>query len=421
MTRKQALYARPTARTQTGMKLVEDPAERFVYAMCDGTTDLSSPVFLPAHRSALARLLKRGVVRRCPKGFQGTQPDIDGVLFSITGRCNMRCRHCYMGAPEGQGELSLDNMQRILDALCASGATQISLTGGEPLMRTDLMELIDSILARGMAIPDIFTNATLIDDAFVAELAARGLDPIFHVSFDGVGRHDVMRGVPGAENAARQGIAALKSAGHRVVLTTSVDENTLPALEKTYAFAKETGVHAWGVGRPMAAGCAKTMGRVADEDFASSCRALKERWEADGRPFTLGLESYFSHAVTRDMQHDIPGFAPEQYACGSCRAYPHVTHEGILMPCPCYADTEFAGTFPSLVSGDWYTAWHDPTLRRIMDVRKEEVLKANPDCAFCEQLAACRTGCRVSAVLAGNGLLGRDEITCNIFRKGLRA
>lgn len=421
MTRKRAFYARPTARAQTGMKLVEDPAERFVYAMCDGMTDLSSPVFLPVHRSALCRLLKRGVVRRCPKGFQGTRPDIEGVLFSITGRCNMRCRHCYMGAPEGQGELSLENMQRILDALCVSGATQISLTGGEPLMRTDLMELIDAILARGMAIPDIFTNATLIDDAFLAELAARGLDPIFHISFDGVGRHDVMRGVPGAENAARQGIAALKNAGHRVILTTSVDENTLPALEKTYAFARETGVHAWGIGRPIAAGCAKSMGRVADEDFAASCRALKERWEADGRPFTLGLESYFSHAVTRDMQHDIPEFAPGQYACGSCRAYPHVTHEGILMPCPCYADTEFAGAFPSLVSSDWYAAWHDPTLRRVMDVRKEEVLKANPDCACCERLAECRTGCRVSAMLAGNGLLGRDEITCNIFRKGLRA
>lgn len=421
MTRKRALFARPAARAQTGMEPVEDPAERFVYAMCDGTTDLSSPVFLPAHRSALRRLLKRGAVRRCPKGFQGTMPDIDGVLFSITGRCNMRCRHCYMGAPEGRDELSLENMQRILDALCVSGATQISLTGGEPLMRADLMGLIDSILARGMAIPDIFTNATLIDDAFLAALAARGLDPIFHISFDGVGRHDVMRGVPGAENAARQGIAALKNAGHRVILTTSVDENTLPVLEKTYAFARETGVHAWGVGRPVAAGCAKAMGRVADEDFASACHALKERWEADGRPFTLGLESYFSHAVTRDMQHDIPGFAPEQYACGSCRAYPHVTHEGILMPCPCYADTEFTGAFPSLVSGDWYTAWHDPTLRRIMDVRKEDVLKANPDCACCEQLAACRTGCRVSAMLAGNGLLGRDEITCNIFRKGLRA
>ena len=129
MTRKRAFYARPTARAQTGMKLVEDPAERFVYAMCDGMTDLSSPVFLPVHRSALCRLLKRGVVRRCPKGFQGTRPDIEGVLFSITGRCNMRCRHCYMGAPEGQGELSLENMQRILDALCVSGATQISLTG----------------------------------------------------------------------------------------------------------------------------------------------------------------------------------------------------------------------------------------------------------------------------------------------------
>ena len=56
-----------------------------------------------------------------------------------------------------------------------------------------------------------------------------------------------------------------------------------------------------------------------------------------------------------------------------------------------------------------------------MDIRKAEVLRANPDCARCERLADCRTGCRVSAVLAGGGLLGRDEITCNIFRKGLRA
>ena len=91
------------------------------------------------------------------------------------------------------------------------------------------------------------------------------------------------------------------------------------------------------------------------------------------------------------------------------------------MPCPCYADTEFAGAFPSLVSSDWYAAWHDPTLRRVMDVSKEGVLKAHPDCAWCERLAECRTGCRVGAMLAGNGLLGRDEITCNIFRKGLRA
>ena len=52
-----------------------------------------------------------------------------------------------------------------------------------------------------------------------------------------------------------------------------------------------------------------------------------------------------------------------------------------------------------------------------MDVRKAEVLRANPACARCEHLTQCRTGCRVSAVLAGNGLLGRDDITCNIFRK----
>ena len=62
------------------------------------------------------------------------------------------------------------------------------------------------------------------------------------------------------------------------MLTTSVDEHTLPALEKTYEFAKATGVHAWGIGRPMAAGCAQSMGRVADEEFAAACHALKALW-----------------------------------------------------------------------------------------------------------------------------------------------
>jgi len=56
-----------------------------------------------------------------------------------------------------------------------------------------------------------------------------------------------------------------------------------------------------------------------------------------------------------------------------------------------------------------------------MDTKKADVLAANPECAACENLPECRTGCRISALLQGNGLTGRDEITCALFRSGLKA
>ena len=406
--------------TGNGQAYKISPETAYVLASCDGMSDFYSPAFLPIHRSVLDRLLRIGLAFRCPRGFSGREPDIDGAHWAITGRCNMRCRHCYMGAPVGQMELEMPQMLKILDALCTAGVNSVELTGGEPFLRRDLPELLEEIRKRGITVSDIYTNATLITDETISLLRAVEDQPTIHVSFDGTHVHDRMRGVHGAEEMTLNGVKKLISAGFTVEAATSVDENTLPELMNTYETMCMLGVSAWGVGRPVAAGCARSMERLPNAPFAIACEDLLSRWQSDGKPFTLGLEAFYSERVPFEGKLELLPFAPELFACESCRRYPHIDCHGVLMPCALYAETSYASSFPVLWESDWWEAWHNPALRQVMDLSKGDVLEHQQECISCQHLDQCRTGCRANAQLCGNGLTGRDEIICSLFQNGYK-
>ena len=123
--------------------------------------------------------------------------------WSITGKCNYRCRHCFMYAPDAvMGEPTYEQCRKIMDELEECGIDKVSLTGGEPLVRRDFWKLVDELRDRGIGITAVYTNGKLLDDAFFRELDARKMHPAFQTSFDGVGWHDWLRGIPGAETAA---------------------------------------------------------------------------------------------------------------------------------------------------------------------------------------------------------------------------
>ncbi len=400
--------------------------ELYVFSMCDGNHDFASVAFLPRHRAALKRLVGLGAVWICPKGFSLAAPMIRSVLWAITGKCNMKCRHCYMSAPAGQAELPFSAMEHILDALCAGGVTQVQFTGGEPLMRRDLFALHDALAERGIILSSLYTNATLVDDRFLYRIREAGMAPRFFVSFDGIGAHDAMRGVPGAQEMALRGIRALVDGGYKVTVTTTVDEGTLPSLAATYDVMRALGVDAWGMARPLAAGCGKSLSRVSDQRIADACEEILGKWRHDGEPFTLALEAFFSQSVppkppSAKPPSAKPPFSPQQFACACCQTRLYVSQEGILMPCACYEDTEYYAQFPNLATATWAEAWDNATLQHIRGITIADVLAANPGCAACEHLPECAMGCRMNALLAGNGLTGRDEMVCGLLQSGLKA
>ncbi len=158
------------------------------------------------------------------------------VFWQTTGDCNLRCVHCRREWSEAPpNELSTDEVKRLLiDAIAdARWHSILVFSGGEPLMRSDLYELIEYTTKRGL-IPAVATNATLIDDAIAKRFKDLGVSRV-SVSLDGASAstHDAFRGLPGSFDDALRGIRALRNAGVDVqvnVTFTKANRDEAPAM-----------------------------------------------------------------------------------------------------------------------------------------------------------------------------------------------
>ena len=120
--------------------------------------------------------------------------------LELTRRCNLRCLHCYAHAQDREfaGELTLAEICRLLDDGRDLGMRELSLTGGEVLLRPDFFRVIDAGRERGYAVRFV-TNATLVDAPAVEALARQPIK-LITVSLDAVDPavHERIRGVRGS-------------------------------------------------------------------------------------------------------------------------------------------------------------------------------------------------------------------------------
>jgi len=141
------------------------------------------------------------------------------VVWNATRRCNLRCIHCYAHAKDhpSPDELSTAEGKVLLDDLARFGVPVVLFSGGEPLMRPDLVELAEYAVGKGMRAV-ISTNGTLITPALAQSLRDVGLSYV-GISLDGLEAvNDRFRGVKGAFRMALDGIEACRRAGIKVGL-----------------------------------------------------------------------------------------------------------------------------------------------------------------------------------------------------------
>ena len=184
----------------------------YVAESCDGQTDFESFAFLPKHRGMLDLLIAQGIAERCREGSsieswqqyrKAENPRLTGIHWSVTGKCNLDCRHCYMEAPAGRyGQLPFEAMAGLVAQFERANVLEVSLTGGEPFLRRDLMDLIRLLAQKKIRLSQIFSNGMLITDRHLEEIHRIGFRPGFQISLDGVGTHDRMRGLEGSEQGA---------------------------------------------------------------------------------------------------------------------------------------------------------------------------------------------------------------------------
>lgn len=264
------------------------------------------------------------------------QRRISYLRLSVTDRCDLRCAYCM---PERQtflprkDVLSLEELHELALGFIARGVTKLRLTGGEPLVRRDMIELVQALgrkLGDGLEELTLTTNATRLAE-FAEPLAAAGvrrinvsLDTLDRAAFARLARRDSLPQV-------LEGIAAAQAAGITVKINTvalkAINEAEIPELM------------AWAHGRGMDLTLIEVMplGEVEEDRFDHYLPLTRVRESLDGR-YTLSPSGHRTGGPARYFDVEETGgrlglISPlTNNFCEGCNRV-RVTATGQLHPC----------------------------------------------------------------------------------------
>ena len=165
------------------------------------------------------------------------------VQWSITGKCNFRCRHCLVSAPDNRHpQPTLEQCLFTVSEFERCGIRKVDITGGEPFLRDDWVKIFDALAAAQIKIGIVFTNASLLDNHILDVLEKNNQHPTFQLSFDGLGHHDWLRGVTGAEQQAIDGFKLLHERNFRATAAMCLHKLNRHTLRDTANFLAKLGV-----------------------------------------------------------------------------------------------------------------------------------------------------------------------------------
>lgn len=408
-------------------------------ALCNGKFTADSPLFLGARKEHLRELEKGGFLSFSDEPSE-LEPDQEyhyydnrylwQVHWSLTGRCNYRCRHCYMGAPHATlPQPSLEECLSIANQIADCGIPWVSLTGGEPLIRPDFLRIVDRLLERGVRIGTIMTNGSLVTEGLLNELASRGVRCEFNMSYDGTrGCHDWLRGVPGADETVRRAFRLCREHGFPTGSEFVLHRGNAHTLRESVRLLGELGVGSLKVASLRCVGEGEALSDLklsSDEEYQIYLDYLPQYVE-DGMPVpSLMLSRMFTArdgriSVTCERYPEDKDCA-RKLMCHSARMAVYLGPDGRVLPCLAMSESDrLQGRFPLAQEVGLRQALSDSYYQAFVRTNLGTFLENNPSCANCAYRNRCAGGCRAKAVLASfdEPLTPRDQETCAFFRGG---
>ena len=349
------------------------------------------------------------------------------VHWAITGKCNMCCRHCLVSAPDNhQPQLPLEDLRHIADEIAACGVKMVDITGGEPLVRDDFAELVKIICDRDLSIRVMFTNGSLLDEKILRTLEEHGQKPVFQISFDGLGHHDWLRGVPGAEDKAIEAFKLLSKHGFEVSAAMMMHRGNKDSLMDTAKYLASLGVQELRISAPQDLG----IWRQYSEEYALNVEEIWEiykdfipRYFEAGMPIDITLGGYFScrkgrtdytvpygkHTVSTDKWDEV-------FYCEAMHGNMHIRPDGRVVPCMGLSDTVWGDRMPSVLEEHLCDISLEPCYRDLADTKVSALIEKNPECRDCEYLRICTGGCLVQDMSEDGDYLIPDQRVCWFFK-----
>lgn len=165
------------------------------------------------------------------------------VVWNCTKTCNLKCIHCYSSSDSKkyEGELTTIEAKKFIDDLADFNVPVILFSGGEPLVRADLLELASYAKEKGIR-STISTNGTLITPEMAQKFKDIGISYV-GISLDGIGaNNDRFRGQNGAFDKALQGIRNCISIGQKVGLRFTINRHNFMELDDIFKLVEEENI-----------------------------------------------------------------------------------------------------------------------------------------------------------------------------------
>lgn len=431
-------YPYVIANRITGWTEILDRKTFLLLEMCSGRIDFCAVYLTKEQKQKLDILQEKGIVHflQSPHGIDKVQEYrkadnnfIRSIHWSVTGRCNLRCRHCYISAPDYKyKDMSTTECLKIIEQMETAGVPAVSITGGEPFLRDDIWIIMEEFFKKDIAVTHIYTNGMLLTEQMAERLLAMGLRPNFVISFDGAHGHDWLRAKEGAGKKVAGVIRMLKEHGFQVMIETAVYDGNIDCLTETYELLKSLNVDYWKTSLIYEAGEWRKEGRrpVETEELYDAYLRIIGAYVKDAAPCFIQLDGFFAcPAHNLDKWHSPYvrrrlSEKEEELCCATCRFDPYLLPHGKLLPCAAMTDSDIEQDMPDLkveTVGSIYSGVNNAFFR-IADMKTTDILDRNTDCANCAYRNECQGGCRAMSLIEGSGLYGHSPVLCTFFNGG---
>jgi len=325
-------------------------------------------------------------------------PTLRLVAWEVTRSCNLACKHCRAEAhPEPfEGELSTREALKLIDAFPQTGDPVVIFTGGEPLLRPDVFELVahaDSLGLRCVMAP----NGTLITRENAVLMKQSGIQRC-SISIDGptAGEHDIFRGVPGAFDQSMTGIEYLKQAGIPFQVNTTVTRDNIHKFKDIFNLARDLGSVAWHIFMLVPTGRGA---EITDQAITAGEYEAVLNWFYDFRKTTdMHLKAtcaphYYRIMRQRAREENIPvnrenfGLDAMSRGCLGGIGFCFISHTGQVQPCG-YLELDCGNVRKTPFPDIWRKSDNFLKLRDMKQYKGK--------CGICEYHRVCG-GCRARA------------------------
>ncbi len=346
------------------------------------------------------------------------KPGLHLVAWELTRTCNLLCAHCRGSAGYGRysGELTTGECLRLVDQITEVGKPILILTGGEPLMRSDVFEIGGYAAGRGLRVV-MGTNGTLITTEVAAALKRTPVTRVgISLDFPRQELQDDFRGQKGAFAAALNGIANARAAGVEVQINSTITSRNVALLDELISLALDVGAVAFHPFLLVPTGRGKGLESVElpPEQYEATLNKIYDKQQELGDKLFFkptDVPHYMRVVRQRRKQGKSPengsprvGNHPANVITRGCLAgtgFAFVSHQGKVKGCG-YLDVEAGDVRKDSFAEIWANSPLFQSLRNLANLKGK--------CGYCEYKRICG-GCRARAYEATGDYL-QEEPYC---------